>query len=189
MYNVSFFGLKENLEYGRQAIDAVKKDFPNGFKSNSYYDVFEKNKDPEVGCELGILISKTRERIDDNKRHGMGKFEATAEAVKRYGCANCGEQAVLINKKLSEQGVKNKIIIMDIRSNSTNYSDNGHTFCVIDDKDIDAREPRNWSDNAVIVDMWSNTVCQAKEGIKYFYELFKPNKRTQYVCFYEDFFV
>ena len=41
MYNVSFLGIKENIAYGHQAIAGVKKDFPDGFRSNTYYETFE----------------------------------------------------------------------------------------------------------------------------------------------------
>ena len=81
-------------------------------------------------------------------------------------------------------GIKNKVINMVISSNKTRMVQGGHTFCVIDtDNPIDSREPRNWSSDAVVVDMWANKVMKADDAIKYFYSLFKPDSTKQFVQF------
>ena len=45
MFNVSFRGQKENMVYAREAIAEVKKDFPDGFKSNTYCETFAQPTD------------------------------------------------------------------------------------------------------------------------------------------------
>ena len=186
MISVSFCGLKENIQYGRQAIADVRKEFPDGFKSNTYYDVFIQNKDPEVRHEYTQAIYKTRDLVDWRKRHRLSEKEATELAVKETGAANCGEQAVLVSKRLDEMGIKNKIICMAVCSNKTNYVKDGHTFCVVDtEQEIDAKAPRNWSNEAVIVDMWSDTVARAKDALAFFYTFLKYNPKDDFVRFFK----
>ncbi len=184
MMNVSFYGLKENIEYGHQAIAQVKKDFPEGFKSNTYYAMFSEEQDPEVLSEYSQGIRNSRELVKRQMRHGLLERDATEIVVKETGYANCGEQAYLVSNRLRDMGIKHKLINMAMCSTKTNYIENGHTFCVIDtDYLIDPREPRSWSEDAVVVDMWSNTVAKSKDAIKYFYEIFDPKHKDQYVSF------
>ena len=184
MMSVSFYGLKENIEYGHEAIARAKKDYPNGFKSNTYYEIFSDEKSPEVTEKYRKGIEKSREEVKYKMRQGLLEREATEVVVKDTGYANCGEQAFIISNRLNEMGIKHKLVNMVICSANTNYVDNGHTFCVIDtDNPIDPREPSNWSDDAVVVDMWSNTVSKGKDAIEYFYKIFKPHPRKQYVRF------
>ena len=60
MYNVSFLGLKENMEYGRQAIADVKKNFPTGLRSNTYYEKYADPLDEGTLCFYEELIQTTR---------------------------------------------------------------------------------------------------------------------------------
>ena len=185
MYNVSFLGLKENIAYGYKAIEAVQKDFPIGFMSSTHYETFSKEKDDRTLCYYQDLIDTTRELVDYKKRLGKSKKEATFEAVKYTGAANCGEQALLISQKLDELGIKNKIISMNIRLNTQNayYVTNGHSFCVIDtDENMDINNPNSWGKDAVIVDMWSNTVAKVIDAIEFFGTFLKPkeNERIQF---------
>ena len=179
MYNVSFLGLKENIAYGHQAIEAVKKDFPAGFMSNTYYETFHENQDEKTLFFYEDLIETTRELVDLKKRQGKSKKEATFEAVRYTGAANCGEQAVLVSQKLDEMGIKNKIISMNVRKDIPNcyYVTNGHSFCVVDSADdMQVNNPDTWGDDAVVVDMWSNTVAKVKDAIEYFGTFLKPKK-------------
>ena len=109
MYNVSFLGLKENIAYGHQAIAGVKKDFPYGFKSNTYYQTFEQPVNEDTLHYYEDLIETTRALILYKKRLGIPRKEATKEVVSVTNSANCGEQALLVSQKLDELGVKNKI--------------------------------------------------------------------------------
>ena len=69
---------------------------------------------------------------------------------------------------------------MAVCSNKTNYVQDGHTFCVVDtEQEIDAKEPRNWSNEAVIVDMWSDTVARAKDALAFFYTFLKYFRKKQ----------
>lgn len=184
MMSVSFCGLKENIQYGHDAIARVKEDYPNGFKSNTYYDTFVEKQDPDVRHEYTQAIYRTRDIIDEKIRHGKSEREATEIAVSKTGAANCGEQAFLVSNRLNEMGIKNKVINMVISSNTTRMVQGGHTFCVIDtDNPIDPREPRSWSSDAVVVDMWANKVMKAQDAINYFYSLFKPDSTKQFVQF------
>ncbi len=179
MYNVSFLGLKENIAYGYQAIDAVKKDFPAGFMSSTYYETFSKEKDDKTLCYYQDLIDTTRELVDYKKRLGKSKKEATYEAVRYTGAANCGEQAVLVSQKLDEIGIKNKVVSMNIRKNIPNcyYVTDGHSFCVIDTADdMNIHNPDTWGEDAVVVDMWSNTVAKVKDAIDFFGTFLKPKE-------------
>lgn len=185
MYNVSFLGLKENLAYGRQAIANVQKDFPVGFMSNTYYETFADPVEKDVLYFYEDLIETTRALADFKKRQGMSSKQATFEAVNHTGAANCGEQAILISQKLDEMGIKNKIISMNIRQTSkySNYATGCHTFCVIDtDKDMVINNPETWGEDAVVVDMWSNTVAKVKDAIEFFGTFLKPkeNERIQF---------
>ena len=185
MYNVYFLGLKENIEYGYKAIDEVKKDFPAGFMSNTHYETFFKKPDEEVYFYYTDLIDTTRELVDFKKRQGLTKKEATYEAVKYTGAANCGEQALLVSQKLDELGIKNQVISMNLRLNTKNsyYVTNGHSFCVIDaDDKMDVNNPDTWGKDAVVVDMWSNTVAKVKDAIEFFGTFLKP-KKTEIVQF------
>ena len=182
MYNVSFLGLKENIAYGHQAINSVKKDFPAGFMSNTYYETFSKEKDDKTLCFYQDLIESTRELVDFKKRQGKTKKEATYEAVKYTGAANCGEQALLISQKLDELGVKNDVISMQICKTGKSYYHitNGHSFCVIDTaEDMDVNNPDTWGNDAVVVDMWSNTVAKAKDAIAFFSTFLIPKENEK----------
>lgn len=182
--NVSFYGLKENIQYGHEAIARVQKDYPNGFKSNTYYEMFSEEKKPEVLEEYTQGIINSRQQLKRHMRHGLLERDATEIIARETGFANCGEQAFLVSNRLNQMGIKHKVVNMAICSNKTNYVENGHTFCVIDtDFPIDPMEPRSWSEDSVIVDMWSNTVAKSKDAIEYFYKLFKPHPRNQYVRF------
>lgn len=181
---VSFCGLKENIEYGNQAVERLKKDFPNGFKSSTYYETFAENKDLDIMQEYEDEISKTRKIVDKKVRQGVLEREATEIAVKQTGAANCGEQAFLLSNRLNEMGITNKLVTIAICSKSTGYVEDGHTFCVIDtDNPIDPLKPKTWSDDAVIADMWSDTVGKAGEVLEYFFEILKPNPEKQNVYF------
>ena len=180
--NVSFCGLKENINYGHQAIAQVKKDFPDGFKSNTYYEMFSDKKDPDILSAYNKGILKSREQVKWQMRHGIMERDATEVVVRESGYANCGEQAFLVSNRLNKMGVKNKIVNMAICSAKTKMVENGHTFCVIDtDNFINPMSPKSWSDEAVVVDMWSNTVAKGSDAIKYFYNLFKPDSEKQVV--------
>ena len=118
--------------------------------------------------EQPYLIDTTRELVDYKKRLGKSRKEATYEAVRYTGAANCGEQAVLVSQKLDEIGIKNKVVSMNIRKNIPNcyYITDGHSFCVIDTADdMNIHNPDTWGEDAVVVDMWSNTVAKVKDAI------------------------
>ena len=153
---ISFCGLKENVLYGCKAISDVKKDFPNGLMSNTYYDLFEKEKDLEVKESLEIAIDRTRFIVDQYIRQGFSSKDAVEMAVKKTGVANCGEQAVLVSRKLDKEGIINKIVQMDIcrSGKGYHYVTGGHTFCLVGaSQDMDIKEPKTWGDEAVVVDM------------------------------------
>ena len=79
MYNVSFLGLKENIAYGHKAIAAVKKDFPDGFRSNTYYETFEQPVDKDTLNYYEELMETTRALIDFKKRLGIPSKQATKD--------------------------------------------------------------------------------------------------------------
>ena len=185
MYNVSFLGIKENIAYGHQAIAGVKKDFPDGFRSNTYYETFEQPINTDTLEYYEELIETTRALVTYKKRYGKSCKQATKEAVLETKAANCGEQAVLVSQKLDEMGIKNKVMSMSIRKNIPNccYITNGHSFCVIDTApDMNVSEPNTWGNDAVIVDMWSNTVAKVKDAIEFFGTFLKP-KENESVLF------
>ena len=185
--NVSFCGLKENINYGHQAIAQVKKDFPDGFKSNTYYEMFSDKKDPDILSAYNKGILKSREQVKWQMRHGIMERDATEVVVRESGYANCGEQAFLVSNRLNKMGVKNKIVNMAICSAKTKMVENGHTFCVIDtDNFINPMSPKSWSDEAVVVDMWSNTVAKVKDAIEFFGTFIKP-KETEHIQFEKVF--
>ena len=185
MISVSFRKQNENMLYAQEAIAEVKKDFPDGFKSNTYCETFENPEDKMTISFYTDLIIATRELIDYNKRFGLSKQEATQEAVKETGAANCAEQAVLVSQKLDEKGIKNDIISMNTvyATPHSRYVTGGHTFCVIDcDKEMNIQNPETWGENAIIVDMWSGTIAKVKEAIEFFKTFVKPkeNEHIQY---------
>lgn len=176
---ISFCGLKENILYGCQAINAVKRDFPNGIRSNTYYDIFEKGEDRKKREELEDGISKTRYRVDEYKRHGYSEKDAIENAVKETGTGNCGEQAVLVSIKLDKEGIVNKIVQMDIcrAGKGYHYVTGGHTFCLVGaSQDMDVKEPKTWGDDAVVVDMWSGIVKIVPEALNFFSKFVVPAK-------------
>ena len=184
MMNVSFYGLKENINYGQQAISQVKKDFPDGFKSNTHYEMFSEQKDPTIIEEYNNGIVKSREEIKRKMRHGIMERDATEIVVKESGYANCGEQAFLISNRLNKMGIRNKLVNMAICTRKNDYVVNGHTFCVIDtDHQINPLKPSTWSEDSVVVDMWSNTVAKSSDAVEYFYNLFNPDPEKEYVRF------
>ena len=183
MMSVSFCGIKENIALGQQALAQVKKDFPNGIKSNTYYETFTPSPNQYILDSYERAIEETRRMVDQKKRQGMNDIDATVEAVKVTGAGNCGEQARIVSKKLSDNGVTNKVILMTLRDNKTNFPRDGHTFCVIDTaSDMKVKEPKTWGSDAVVVDLWSNTVAKASEALEYFCSIMKPNKE-QHVSF------
>ena len=190
MFNVSFRGQKENMVYAQEAIAEVKKDFPDGFKSNTHYETFENPEDKMTISFYTDLIMTTRRLIDYNKRFGLSKQEATQEAVKETGAANCGEQAVLVSQKLDKKGIKNEIISINTVY-STPHSrcvTSGHTFCVIDcDEKMNIQNPETWGENAIIVDMWSGTIAKVKEAIEFFKTFIKP-KENEHIQFEKESF-
>ena len=111
MMSVSFYGLKENIQYGHEAINRVKSEFPDGFISSSYYDVFAQDKDSKILEKYNQAIYKTRDLISYKNRITASLKKATRLAVKETGAANCGEQARLVSQQLDEMGIKNKIIL------------------------------------------------------------------------------
>ena len=144
---ISFCGLKENVLYGCKAVGDVKKDFPNGLlMSNTYYDLFEKEKNLEVQESLEAAIDRTRFIVDQYIRQGFSSKDAVEKAVKKTGVANCGEQAVLVSRQLDEIGISNRVIQMDICRNSKDrFVTGGHTFCLIGaSQDMDIKEPKTW---------------------------------------------
>ena len=188
MFNVSFRGQKENMVYAREAIAEVKKDFPDGFKSNTYCETFAQPTDEMTISFYTDLIYATRDLIHSKKRHGLTKQEATQEAVKETGAANCGEQAVLVSQKLDNKGVKNDIISMNTVRTTPNcrFVTGGHTFCVIDGAEgMSIQDPETWGENAVVVDMWSGTIAKAKEAIKFFETFVKP-KEGEHIQFEKE---
>ena len=176
--SISFCGLKENILYGYQAINDVKRDFPNGLRSNTYYDIFEKEKDQKIKVKLEDGISKTRNRVDQMLRYGYLEKDAVEKAVKKTGVANCGEQAVLVSRKLDEIGISNRVIQMDICRNSKDrFVTGGHTFCLIGaSQDMDIKEPKTWGEEAVVVDMWLGIVKKVSEALNYFSGFVVPKK-------------
>ncbi len=182
---ISFCGLKENVLYGCKAISDVKKDFPNGLMSNTYYDLFEKEKDLEVKESLEIAIDRTRFIVDQYIRQGFSSKDAVEMAVKKTGVANCGEQAVLVSRKLDKEGIINKIVQMDIcrSGKGYHYVTGGHTFCLVGaSQDMDIKEPKTWGDEAVVVDMWSGIVKKASEALNFFYGFVVP-KNNEHIEF------
>lgn len=184
MMNVSFYGIKENIAIGQQALAQVRKDFPNGIKSNTYYETFTQTPNHYVLDSYEKAIEETRKIVDQKKRQGKNDIDATVEAVKITGAGNCGEQARLVSKKLTESGIANEIILMTLRDNKSNYPRDGHTFCVIDTApNMQIREPKTWGKDAVIVDLWSNTVAKASEALDYFYSIMQPDKEKNHISF------
>lgn len=175
---ISFCGLKENIIYGRQAINDVKSDFPNGLRSNTYYDTFEKVKDCRIKSELEKGIDKTRNRVDQMIRYGYPEKDAVEIAVRETGIANCGEQAILVSKRLDNRGINNKIIQMDIcRDGKGHYVTGGHSFCLVGaSPDMNVRSPETWGEDAVVVDMWSGIVKKATEALIFFSGFVIPEK-------------
>ncbi len=184
MMSVSFCGIKENIEIGQQTLAQIRKDFPNGLKSNTYYKTFSTSPNQSILASYEREIEETRRIVAQKKRQGMSDIDATVEAVKITGAGNCGEQARIVSKKLTDNGIANKVILMTLRDNKSNFPRDGHTFCVIDTaSDMKVREPKTWGSDAVIVDLWSNTVAKASEALDYFYSIMKPNKEQQHVSF------
>lgn len=174
--------------YAQEAIAEVKKDFPDGFKSNTYCETFNTQEDEMTISFYTDLIYATRDLIHSKKRHGLTKQEATQEAVKETGAANCGEQAVLVSQKLDEKGIKNDIISMNTVRSTPNchFVTGGHTFCVIDGADgMNLQNPETWGENAVIADMWSGTVAKVKEAIDFF-ETFIQAKENEHIQFEKE---
>ena len=186
---ISFSGLKENILYGNKAISAVKRDFPNGIKSNTYYDTFEKEQDKQKKLELEDGIERTRDRIDDMVRYGYPEKDAVEMVVKETGFANCGEQAILVSKKLDAEGIENKIIQMYICQNgSWHYVTGGHAFCLIGTSDnMAVQDPETWGDEAVVVDMWSGIVQKASEALKFFSGFVVP-KKDEHIEFFNKIY-
>lgn len=184
MMKVSFCGLKENIEYGNKAIERMKKDFPNGIKSGTYYETFVENQDPDIRQKYQDEVCKMRDIVEWKKRQGLSEREAIEIAVKQTGAGNCGEQAFLLSNRLNEMGITNKLVAIAVCSKKTKYVEDGHTFCVIDtDNPINPLKPQTWSEDAVIADMWSDTVGKASEVLEYFFEILKPNQDEQNVYF------
>lgn len=182
---VSFKSLNENIHLGRAALSDVKKRYPYGFVSSSKYDTFSLYKNPEIRSNYSKRINQTRDIIDFQQKLGKDSFSATEYAIQKTAAANCGEQAVLVSKALEDRGVANEIISMNIYKNNSAYVVDGHSFCVIGlDDNADIAKPDTWGSEAVIVDLWSNTVDKASKAIKYFSRIFQISKKENNIKFY-----
>ena len=188
--HVSFSSLKENIHIGRMVIQDVKKTYPRGFISNSRYETFSTRVNPQIRKKLESKIDKTRNIVDMKTRCGLDMYQAVDCAVRETQTANCGEQAVLVSNFLNNRGVLNKIVSMDVYKNkSLSYPICGHSFCVIGlDKNADLTNPKTWGGDAVIVDLWSNTVKQARKAISFFSDMMGVNKKQNKVIFHSVYY-
>ncbi len=187
--NIGFCGLKENICIGREAIKTVRKEFPDGFHSCSYYEMFDPAPAKSVLSQYEKEIEQARNIINYRKRLGISKYEAVEYAVKETGAANCGEQAILVSKVLNEKNIPNKVISMNIYKKNTKYSTGGHTFCVVGlDDNAETKNPATWGKDAAVIDMWSGIVSGVRDALTTFQKMFKINKEKSDVIFMDEFF-
>lgn len=186
---VSFTSLTDNIHAGRMVLKDVKSTYPKGFISNSRYETFSTHVNPQIKRKLEIKIDKTRDIVDMKKRCGYDIYDAVDFAVRKTHTANCGEQAVLVSNSLSKKGILNKIVSMEVyKNNASNFPLNGHSFCVIGlDDAADISKPETWGNDAVIVDLWSNTVAQARKAISFFSDFMHVDKKQNKVIFHSVF--
>ena len=187
---VSFSSLKCNINTGRTVIQDIRKKYPRGFISNSRYETFSTRVNPNIKRKLEVKIDRTRDIIDMKKRCGFNSYDAVKFAVGETNAANCGEQAFLISDSLNKRGVLNKIVSMEVyKNNTSSYPINGHSFCVIGlDSSADITKPETWGKEAVIIDLWSNTVAQAKKAISFFSDFMNVNKKQNKVIFHSVYY-
>lgn len=183
---VNFTSLNSNIKLGRAAIKSVRQDYPFGFLSNSKYEAFSNRVNPKLDRFLSSKILETRDQIDFEKRLGVDGLTAVENVVKRTKAANCGEQAYILSKKLNENGVANQVVIMQVKKGKKIVDT--HTFCVIGlDKDAKIAEPKSWGKDAVIADLWLNSVDGVKKSLNQFFKIMNFNKREDNLLFYSPF--
>lgn len=183
---VSFSGLNSNIKNGRFAIRQIRESYPFGFVSNTWYEAFASKVHPEMDTFLCDKIKVTRDKIDFEKRLGYDNLTAVENIVKETGAANCGEQAYLLSKRLKENGVKHKVVVMEMKKGDS-YVDS-HTFCVIGlDEKSQINNPKTWGKNAVVADLWMNSVDRASKALNKILNVMDFKKKENTITFREPY--
>ncbi len=185
---ISFKGLNENIKMGRFAVRQVRQEYPFGFLSNSRYEAFAEKVNPKMDSFLRKKISDTREKVRFQERLGYDGLTAVERVVKETHAANCSEQAYLLSKQLKKDGVNHKIVVMEMNKNKS-FVDS-HAFCVIglDDKAV-INKPETWGDEAVVADLWLNSVDRANKALVKFLEIMNYSKKENTVHYREPYVI
>lgn len=185
---ISFTGLNENIMMGRFAVRQVRQDYPRGFLSNTRYEAFSNKVNPKMDRFLREKIRDTREKVSFQERLGYDGLTAVERVVKQTGAANCGEQAYLLSKQLKKDGVNHKIVIMEMNKDKS-FVDS-HTFCVIglDDKAV-INKPETWGEEAVVADLWLNSVDKANKALSKFLKIMDFSKKENTVRYHEPYVI
>lgn len=184
--NITFEGLKENLDLGRQVMRGFRSEYPL-IKSNTYVAakiIQHENKGIHIIEDLWELafnynqkIKIAREELQAKLYFNLDSFiQNLKNILKKSKCENCETQADIIQYELLQRQQKPHKVFINIKSEVPEDARKRryHIFTVFGMKKGALPEnPKTWGNNAVVVDPWANIVMPAREAIEYFKSFFK----------------
>ncbi len=196
---LSFKGVESNIQLGKEAIAAFKREFPK-LRSTTKLDIIidKLSKNPKYTAftaKLKELRNKLAKDISIMWNHMVFIEHSSYEAywnevkalIKKWGVANCEDQAKLVQYELYRKGKQSHIVGFVITDKSTEMTVHDHVYLVINPgKNADLFNPHTWEQEAVIVDPWSGFAKKAQEAIQRYRKRFKFNPETQYMRFFTN---
>lgn len=179
--NISFGSLKENLRLGEDVYRDFKKEFPylrsNTFLGSKIVQYQGSDRFEKIRPKIERLADKYDLKIGENRSnfYGVDTFEEFVSNIKKIisknKCANCGEQANIMQYELLKKSTDPHLISMEVEYPLSGMVKEygSHEFAVFGlKKGARLDNPKTWGQEAVVVDPWVNRVMPANEAIEYY---------------------
>lgn len=134
----------------------------------------------KVGREINKKIKKLRTSMWSQNFASYEDYVRTlSEYVKKNGAyINCNEAANLVQYLLMKDGIKSDMVFMyTVDKNGYRTNKVEHVFCLIGlDKNANIHDASTWNASCAICDPWANIAMNARDGIKFYKDLFNLDK-------------
>lgn len=197
-HQTSFGSIKPAIKLGESAIKEIRKEFPY-LKSDSkiHAIILDKKDNPKYRNIVYQLLDLADNVTDDiwmmrrdsiiESNNPNKIIKQTKYAMKKYGVANCGEEADIVQSILIRKGEQAHRMTLDVRNQATKAhtkSLHDHVFVVMGVKEgADLTNPKTWGSKAVIVDSWAKMADSAYNVIENYKKMFKVNPKKDEIIF------
>lgn len=201
--NISFRGVNENIQIGKQVLKELRKEikFPasntylnakmqqHQFKSNSRNFMPKLHSmEKAVYTDIKKMYKKLKENLANGSYKNFNEY-ATAikkETIKNKAC-NCEYQARIVQNELLKKGQEPHRIMMEVVPTSRQrglFKSRNHMFTIIGlSPNYNLLQPKTWGKDAVVVDSWGNKVLKTADALKWMQKFFQVNSKNECMMF------